>query len=270
MNKEKLENMPTSELDEILNAELRKDIPDADLVRMILRVLEEREKDVPVEITPEIQAAWNRYNQKDQRRAERPAPRARSWVIRTASMAAIICLLICVIPMEAEAESWWERVARWTDSFFEFVSPEEAEETEPEYVFQTDNPGLQEVYDAVTELGVTVPVVPMWLPDGAELRECKEIRESGKVGVRACFQASESTIVLKYDMYNTDANFQLQKDDSSVIKYESSGVAFNLTKNNDKWVVAWTKGNNECSVTMKCDESTIYKVIESIHTGEIR
>ena len=44
---------------------------------------------------------------------------------------------------------------------------------QPEYVFETDHPGLQQIYDAVVEMGVTEPVVPMWVPEGYDLVEYK-------------------------------------------------------------------------------------------------
>lgn len=60
-----LERRSTAELDERLQAELRREAPDGNLVREILRVLEEREKDYPAEITPQIQAAWDRFNDQE-------------------------------------------------------------------------------------------------------------------------------------------------------------------------------------------------------------
>ena len=56
--RELLESMPTEQLDQMLQEELDKKKPDGNAVRMIIRVLREREKDMVVEITPEIQKAW--------------------------------------------------------------------------------------------------------------------------------------------------------------------------------------------------------------------
>lgn len=267
-NKEALENMPTPELDALLNAELRKEVPHGDRVRLILRVLEKREKDQPVEITPEIQAACEEFLNGDQRRAERPKPTARSWVIRTASVAAVVFFLICVMPMEVEAESWWERIARWTDSLFEFVSPGEVKETEPEYVFRTDNPGLQEVYDAVTELGVTVPVVPMWLPEGYELTACDSIATSKNIRIGATFSNGESEIIYRAFILNADMDNKYHKNQSDIVEYEVCGIKHNIMVNNEFLLVTWMNDNIECALSMKEQENTLRKIIWSIYLSE--
>ena len=48
------QQMPTEELDQILQAELEKEHPNEEVVLPILHELEDREKDVPVENTPEV------------------------------------------------------------------------------------------------------------------------------------------------------------------------------------------------------------------------
>ena len=56
---------------------------------------------------------------------------------------------------------------------FAFFSPDEPTQAIEEYEFRTEHPGLQEVYDAVAGLGVTEPVVPMWIPEGYTLFMCR-------------------------------------------------------------------------------------------------
>ena len=82
--------------------------------------------------------------------------------MQIASVLVAITLLFALLPTQANAETWWERLARWSDDFFSFFNPNESEMTEDVYIFQTDNEGLQQVYDKVVELGITEPVVPMW------------------------------------------------------------------------------------------------------------
>lgn len=54
---------------------------------------------------------------------------------------------------------------------FELFNPHAKEVVQAPYVFQTEHPGLQKIYDAVVELEITEPVVPMLLPDGYELKD---------------------------------------------------------------------------------------------------
>lgn len=266
MNKKMLEALLTSELDEMLQDELHQGAPDGDLVRQIIWILEGREKDYPVEVTPQIQAALDKFE--DHGRAERPRPTARSWVMKAAPAAAIICLLICVVPMQASAETWWERIARWTESVFEFVIDGEADAEKPEYVFQTDNPRLQEVYDAITELGVTVPVVPMWIPEGYELVACEKQTSAENANVIAVFSDEESQLVYRAYYLDIDTENKYQKDREDIIEYELCGVVHNMMHNNDLWTVAWMNGRIECVLSVKCAENTLYKIISSIYTTE--
>ena len=56
------EQLTTEELDSILQAELRKEHPDEEVVLPVLQLLEEREKDIRVEQTPEILAISEKLN----------------------------------------------------------------------------------------------------------------------------------------------------------------------------------------------------------------
>ena len=60
-----LERHSTEELDAILKYIVNNDVYGQDeVVRTILAIIEEREKDIKPEITPEIRAAWERYLEK--------------------------------------------------------------------------------------------------------------------------------------------------------------------------------------------------------------
>lgn len=265
MNKEILENMPTSELDEVLKAELRREVPDGDIVREILQILEEREEGQPIDITPELQAAWDKFNAETQRRADRPRPTARSWVIRVTSIAAILCLLICVIPMEAQAENWWEKLTRWTDTVLEFFVSTEATEPHAEYEFKTDNPGLQKVHDAVVELGVTEPVVPMWIPDGYELYDIETASLDNKTNLAAIFTDGEDDLIFKVSVLKLNNWHEYHKSDERNSVYEYGNVKHHIMQNNNRWKTVWEKERIECFISFAGEEEDIYKIIQSIY-----
>lgn len=267
MNKEALKNLSTLDLDAMLNTELREEVPNRDLVRSILHVLEEREKDQPVEITPEIQAVWDKFNAKDQRRADRPRPTARSWVaIRAASIAAVLCLiLVPVIPQTAKAESLWERLTRWTAEVLEVLTAHDAKFDHSEYVFTTDNEGLQQVYDAVVELGVTEPVVPMWIPDEYELDEMKITSLSDKDDLYANFFNGEDELIFKLDVMKRNVWHEYHKSDENALEYEFSGVKHYIMQNNNRWKAIWGKEEIECFISFGGNKEDFNKIIQSIY-----
>ena len=162
-----LEELETSRLDEMLQTELEKESPDPDAVRLIASVLEERDSTVPTELTPNEKAAWQRY-QTSISAGRKKTVQLRRWSAIAASLVLLVGLIFAVVPQQAEAETFWEMLQRWSTSVVEYFSRQDRF-MDKEYTFKTDNPGLQQVYDAVTEMGVTEPVVPMWLPEDAEL-----------------------------------------------------------------------------------------------------
>ena len=198
-----LEQMETVQLDEMLRSELQKEKPDAYAVQLILAVLQEREKDYSVEMDPGTEQAWQEYIGKTSGKAKGPV---RSVLLKVASFAVILAVLFLAMPQQVEAESIWERLIRWTDSVFELFSPDDRSAEPAEYVFQTENPGLQQVYDSVVELGVTDPVVPMWLPEGYELVECRAISTPTKTFVIAAFTNGINEIGFTTTLYSLPFN----------------------------------------------------------------
>jgi hypothetical protein len=263
--RERLEQLSTEELDRMLQEELDRETPEGALVRTILRVLWEREKDMPREITPGIRMAWEKYRERE---GETGTRHRRNVFLRLGTVAAVLAVLLLAVPREAAAESLFEKLTRWTDSVVDFFSPEKENRNLLEYEFASENPGLRQVYDAVRELGVTVPVVPGWLPEGYELVECKVHRTSQKNGVSANFRDADSDLMIKIDVYETDVSHKYHRDDTVFDVYEVFNVAHTILRNNDRWVVIWFQENIECSLSVDCPEDTLYEILKSIYVTE--
>lgn len=267
--REFVEQMPTQELDAMLQAELQKENIDDNLVRLILDVLESREMDCPVEYIPDaVEAAQKLENIGPRTTAKVKYPR----VLKAASILLVAGLLLFALPRVAHAENLFELIARWTDSVFEFFNPAEPND-QPEYVFRTDNPGLQQVYDAVVEMGVTDPVVPMWIPEGYELAECKQIRTPKKRIVRAMFEFSNRRLIITVEKKNsttthTFTTHSYTKDELPVKKIEISGITHYLFTDNEASVAAWSVNDVECSVSIDCQEVPLDEIIKAIYTLE--
>lgn len=264
--KEILEQLTTEQLDEMLHAELKKDPVEDNSVRLILRILKEREADHPEVITPGVEKAWEKY-QRDTAQMK-SSRKVRSWMIRATSVAAILCLLVLVFPQEARAESFWERLSRWTESIVEFFSPNDNEGRLAEYKFMTDNPGLQQIYDAVVEMGVTDPVVPMWLPEEYELVELVTTTTPRKIGMYSRFGDVNGDVTFSVDVHSEDVSHAYCRDDSQCDTYEQNGFIFYIMRNNERWAAIWTKSNIECSIYIDCQEDTLYRILRSIYIME--
>ena len=268
--RERLGQLSTAQLDQMLQEELDREKPDGSLVREILRVLWDREKDMPVEITPGIRRAWERYrsNAAQIDRGDRKQRRGRRLFLRLGTLAAVLAVVLLAVPGKAEAEGLFTKLARWTGDVVDFFSPERENRNLLEYEFTSQNPGLRQVYEAVRELGVTAPVVPGWIPEGYELVECKTHITSQKSGVSANFRNADNDLILKVDIYEEDVSHEYHQDASVYDVYELYDTAHTILRNNNRWVVIWFQENIECSLAVDCHEDTLYEILKSIYVTE--
>lgn len=269
--RELFEQLPTEQLREMLDKELHTEPVNADAIRLLMGILRERNKENPVQITPATEQAWEKYQQDSEKiwKGAKRSGKIRNWIIRTASAAAVLAvLLLPIVPQEAGAESLWDTLMRWTSEIVEFFGPKDNEGRIEEYVFQTDNPGLQQVYDAVVELGVTDPVVPMWLPEGAELVECEILNYPAKTRLHTSFVYNNAPIIYYVDIYNADVSHMYQKDDTMIAQHEQGGIKHGVFRNNDTLTAVWMKDNIECSIFIKSQEDTLRRILDSIYGKE--
>ncbi len=151
---------------------------------------------------------------------------------------------------------------------FEFFTPEQDTTNPPvEYVFQTDNPGLQQVYDKVTELGVTEPIVPMWVPEGYTLTELRSIKTPSGNKVTAILQLNGSSIMLLYQISVEIMPMRYEKEESPVEAYEFSEVCHFIMDNDQNVSATWTVDGAECSNSTNLKREDIYNMIRSIYMG---
>lgn len=263
-----LENLPGDELRTMLHRETEKDVPDDDLVLSILHILEDREPEILDTESEKEKAAGKLFRKRIHARRKNTLTLKRN-LLRVASVVIVVCLLFALVPQQAEADNWWQRLTKWTDEFFGFFRHEEDTFRLEDYVFETDNPGLQQVYDAVAEMGVTIPAVPMWLPEGYELTELTTEETPTKQYIHARFSNYNGECILKVNFLNTKGQKDYFKSEMSVKKHETGGMIHNIVQNTEEWIVSWTKDNIECSIFVDCPENVLYEIIESIYGWRI-
>ena len=260
------EPLSTPELKDMLQAELERKPTDDEKVVLLLHILEAREKDLPLHLSKKEEEAWQRYRQKVRNRKGKKKLPFR-WLPVAASIVLIVAILFSVVPQQAEAESFWEMLQRITSNVMEYFSGE-GKKDDLHYYFETDNPGLQQVYDAVVELGVTEPVVPMWLPKEYTLKELGTEITPVLKGLCATFSNGNNDAVFKLDVFSGEPAHQYYKDDVHYESFEWNGTIYQITQNDGWWTVVWTKENIECHLTLVCQEDTLHKILKSIHVTE--
>ena len=260
----KWEQMPTEDLDNILQEELRKEHPDQEVVLPILRVLEEREKDFPAADAAEVSKLAEKLSK--YKTAPEQRPHRRNWIAGIAAIAAVACIVVMALPRTVGAESVFDVLVRWTKGIFEFVDPDR-DDTKPQIndEFATDNPGLQQLYDKITELGVTENVVPMWLPEDYSLINLKEspLRPNG-TKVTAIYKTDNSAITITYRV-STDVDTQFEKEDGNVEIFDFADVDHLILVNDEYLSVMWRTSGAECMLNTNLPKDVIHDIIRSVY-----
>lgn len=266
-----LEQLPTDTLREMLDKELHTEPVNGDSIRLILNILRDREKPVTVEMTPNLERAWEKYQRDTDKiwKASRRSCWIRSWAMRAAAATAVLAmLLVPIVPQEAGAESLWDALVRWTSEIVEFFGPNDNEGRIEEYEFKTDNPGLQQIYDAVVALGITDPVVPMWLPEGYELVEFYDEKTPAVTRIHSRFKYNGEACVFYIDVYNAEVARKYQKVEEFFTTYECGGIVHQIFQNYDLSVVVWSKDNIECYLSINSQEEILHNILKSVYTME--
>lgn len=262
-----MEEMDSDQLNEMLQDELHKETPDGNAVRTALSVLESREKLHSPAFSEDTEDAWKKYQAKS--KALRTAPTKRhNAVLKVASVVLIFGILFFAIPQTVQASGLFDRIVQWTDSLFELLTPEDDLNNHSEYVFKTDNPGLQQVYDAVVELGVIEPVVPMWLPGDYQLVRCDLINMIDLAVLATEFTDGEKKAVIQINVFSQNVPSSYHKDDRDVEYYEANGIEHSIIHNNARRVVIWVRDSIECVISLDCQEEELYTILKSIYSVE--
>lgn len=260
-----LEAMDTHELNLLLQQEAAKPPAqiDEELARQIWMALEQREAE-PMPDDPAVQAAQDKY-----RAGCKTVPRRKPnrWVLRTCVAAAALCLLLTAIP-RASGENllveFFKRVREDVVAFFR--RDEEDNRLQPDYEMQ--HSGLEELRKTVEEYGVTVPVVPSWIPEEYELIELKTEQFPSKNRVISHYSAENKTIILAYEIYGVSTTTEFIKDAFEYNSFEFDGIKHYIYTNNEKQYALWERDNVQCSIVADCREETLREILASIYNME--
>lgn len=263
--RERLRELPTGELDEMLHAELRKESPDEYSVRLILSILEEREK--PAEMDAQTEAAWEKYRERmDMKPARR---RSRSWFRLTTTLAATAVLaLLVLVPQRAEAlEFIRDVISGWRNDILEFFSPGETV-SELKQGFETDHPAMQMIYDTAVEMGIEEPLIPTWFEDNFEITLKEIVSTPSKIRLNFVLMESDRKAILNIDLYLNETGRGYCGDAEIYKTYERDGVMYEITQNYEKWATIWKKENVEYFLTLDCQEDVLNRILGSIYVLE--
>lgn len=259
--------LPSAQLTDLLHRELEKNHPDGGRVRQLLRALEAKAPQESMVLTDQERKAWEKFkidceSDKYHTRYERKS----KWIRWIAGAAAAVVLVVFAagIPKVYGEDNFFDFVAVWTGKAISYFAPNEVQE---EYVFVTDSPALQLIYDTVSGFGVTEPVVPMWIPEGFELVEMKETNTPAKIKVYATLQNENCQIIYTMDIFGATGPDSFVADGESFEFFEYNGEIHNVVSNDGSWTATWETKNAIFSLSVEGERAVLNKMIASIYNG---
>lgn len=264
-----LEAMSTEELENVLRVELSQVTKDYGRIHNILEILRARKTKpnrsaVPCVTQDEVDRAYQIYQEAMPIPHQKPKPLWRMKAV--AAVAAVLCLVLVALPVSG-TPFIQEMVAKWNDNIFWIETPGTPVEPPEDYVFQTDNPGLQQLYDVVTELGINFPVVPMWLPDGYELSQIQKYSSPDNGRIVSTFENENSEIIICFerkDGIETD----ILKDIEEPEAWWFAGKKHFYVTNSSKTKVVWITDGYEIIILASLDKSVMHSIVNSIYHGK--
>lgn len=254
------------QMDELLQAELEKDMPDENTVLGLLEEIRKLDSGEPEMVSVQTLHAWEQYKDNVTKTEKSQKNHSHRWLIRCAAVIAVVCMLFAIVPQAAASDSIFGKVVRWAERVFESLSPF----TLPnEYIFHTEHPGLQALYDEVTAAGITQPIVPQWISNELQAGEIKIIDSPAKKRIQTRFIAGDCWVACSFDIYHTEKESNYAKDTSKFQLLEVAGVAHYILSNDNDWSAVWIADNVECTVATNCDRETLMQIICSIYDAEV-
>jgi len=265
-----LDTMSTEELKTVLKNELSQASKNYERIYGILEVLRIRKpkikRAVPHAVTQqEIDSALLICQEADTPSQPEPKPLWRRKP--TAAVAAILCILLIAIPAASGMPFIQQMMAKWNDEFLWIDAPGTPVDSSEDYVFQTDNPGLQQLYDTVTESGITAPVVPMWLPEGFCLSFLHKTVSENAMKIIGIYDSEEANVVFLLEKNDKDVSFSRHKTADEPEKWCLNEITHIFASNMNYHYVMWNYEDFEITIISTLNKQTLYNVIESIYGG---
>lgn len=266
---EALARLPREELRRMLAEELNKEPAKADgvLVRSLLAELQARGNDSAFADTDAVEAACEKFRAVTNKKQNPKKPCGQNWVIKVASVVLILGILFFTLPTAANAKNIPEVLTWWSDSLFQFFRPGSRPNVE-EYIFKTNHPGLQEIHDAVTAIGITIPIVPSQLSDEFKLEDLQILQFEEDTSLFTRLVSDRNEILFTAITHSEQAMLQHEKKAESITVWNIADIDHYVIFNTDTFIITWVTDNIECTITTDCPEEDVYGLICSIYTSE--
>ena len=284
-----LDQLSMEQLEDLLRADLNSpDEENDEAVFHILEVMKKREKENPTGRLPDKNKAWKEFQEyynipegegeslyptysepeNDDKniqtlKTNEPRTRPRFRMRRGLVVVAILIVMFgSMLTAQAAGVDVFGAIGRWTEENFQFVLPT---------TNQSDTVGINDDFQKASEkFGLPSSFVPTWCPEGFTSAEPLEEHIKNHSDSISC-QYTNTTenkfyLVTISQYYSADVlnATVFEKDDSSVITYQSNGKNFYIFSNLENLTATWADENYCITITGEITLDQIKNIIDSI------
>lgn len=290
-----LEQLSTQALEDLLRQDFAagEGHSDPDFVAAILEVIAQRTPDEALPV--DTDTAWASLRARTLDKPHDPAPTEeepkvepfptpkrrrprRPWVV-----AAVVCLMVCLLAVPVQGQSLLESLVSWTGSTFTFLPQEDTGEepanlpslADPSFSareeFSDDETYSKVVYQQVEEAVADLtdrPVLPTWYPEGSLLTRVEENPMDDGYNFTLVFSWNDTEFMVSVTVYNSEADMDTlnyEKNEGSPEEYYASGVPHYIMGNMARNVAIWRNGTVECSIQGFLTVDQLKQMIDSIY-----
>lgn len=290
-----LEQLSTQALEDLLRQDFAagEGHSDPDFVTAILEVIAQRTPDEALPV--DTDTAWASLRARTLDKPHDPAPTEeepkeepfpapkrrrprRPWVV-----AAVVCLMVCLLAVPVQGQSLLESLVSWTGSTFTFLPQEDTGE-EPANLPSLADPSFsareefsddeiyskvvyQQVEEAVADL-TDRPVLPTWYPEGSLLTRVEENPMDDGYNFTLVFSWNDTEFMVSVTVYNSEADMDIlnyEKNEGSPEEYYVTGIPHYIMGNMARNVAIWRNGTVECSIQGFLTVDQLKQMIDSIY-----
>ena len=267
-------------------------------VLAIAEELNRRQTDTPTQET--VQASWEAFRARI-REGDRPAqeekevsppstanrptgqPDRRKALRRGIAVAAVVCLMVCLLVVPVQGQSLLETLVSWTGNTFTFLPQGNTNEdpaTLPSQAdpffsareeFSDDETYSKVVYQQVEEAVADLtdrPVLPTWYPEGSQLTRVEENLMDDGYDLTLVFSLDGTEFTISFTFYNSKGDMDIrnyEKNEGSPEPYTIHGISHYIMGNMERNSVIWRNGTVECGIQGILTEKQLKQMIDSIY-----
>lgn len=194
----------------------------------------------------------------------------RRWGLRAAAAAAVVLLSVSATAA-AGSRGLEGLLALWTDERM-WLTPSQIVPVDRDELSIPEEPeDYASLQEALEDYGLSLQVVPRWLPEGFEL---DRLIVDDQTGVQMIFHAGYARednylvvsviIHLEEDM-DVGSLTNFQKDEGDPAPYEAGGVTHMLATNAGRPAAVWANGPAECAISGDITMEELERMIDSIY-----